>query len=82
MDWVRLLACITGTVDEELLSHHEYLVAENRILKSQLVTAVLAHSDNARRAPPGMNILSGYRLLAAQRKPTFYSGVVFWNLSL
>src|SRR5436853_7426760 len=36
MDWARLLAYITGTVDQELLARNEYLVAENRILKAQL----------------------------------------------
>ena len=38
MDWVRILAYITGTVDQELLLCNEYLVAENRILKAQLKT--------------------------------------------
>jgi len=36
MDWARILAYITGTVDQELLLRNEYLVAENRILKAQL----------------------------------------------
>ena len=36
MEWARILAYITGTVDQELLLWNEYLVAENRILKSQL----------------------------------------------
>src|SRR3984893_2203232 len=36
MEWARVLAYITGTVDQELLLRNEYLVAENRILKSQL----------------------------------------------
>jgi putative transposase len=35
MDWARILAYITGKVDEELLLRNEYLVAENRILKAQ-----------------------------------------------
>ena len=38
MDWVRMLAYISGTVDQELLLRNEYLVAENRILKAQLKT--------------------------------------------
>jgi putative transposase len=38
MDWRRVLAYITGTVDQELLLRNEYLVAENRILKAQLNT--------------------------------------------
>ena len=36
MDWARLLAYITGTVDPELPLRNEYLVAENRILKAQI----------------------------------------------
>ena len=38
MYWARILAYITGTVDQELLLRNEYLVAENRILKAQLTT--------------------------------------------
>jgi putative transposase len=36
MDWARILAFVTGMVDQELLARDEYLVAENRILKAQL----------------------------------------------
>jgi len=36
MDWARLLAYITGTVDQELLLCNEYLVAENCFLKTQI----------------------------------------------
>ena len=36
MEWARILAYITRSVDQELLLRNEYLVAENRILKSQL----------------------------------------------
>jgi hypothetical protein len=28
MDWKMLLACVTGSVDEELLLRNEYLVTE------------------------------------------------------
>ena len=38
IDWARMLAYITGTVDQELLLRNEYLVAENRTLKAQLKT--------------------------------------------
>ena len=38
MDWIRILAYITGAVDPELLLRNEYLTAENRILKAQLKT--------------------------------------------
>jgi hypothetical protein len=29
MDWTRILAYVTGTVDQELLARNEYLPAEN-----------------------------------------------------
>ena len=37
MDWTRILANITGSVDQQLLLRNEYLAAENRILRAQLV---------------------------------------------
>jgi hypothetical protein len=36
MDWARVLAYVTGTVDQELLARNEYMAAENRILKAKL----------------------------------------------
>ena len=36
MDLARILAYVTGPVDQELLARNEYLAAENRILKAQL----------------------------------------------
>ena len=36
MDLARILAYVTGTVDQELLARNEYLATENRILKAQL----------------------------------------------
>jgi len=36
MGWARILAYITGTVDQDLLLRNEYLAAENRILKAQI----------------------------------------------
>ena len=32
MYWARILAYVTGTVDQELLARNEYLAAENRSL--------------------------------------------------
>jgi putative transposase len=34
--WVRLLAYVTGLVNQQLLLQNEYLVAENRILRLHL----------------------------------------------
>src|SRR5450759_4303928 len=36
MSWKRMLAYITGSVDQELLLQNEYLMTWNRILKSQI----------------------------------------------
>ena len=41
MNWKRLLAYITGSVEEELLLRNEYLVTESRILRSQIRRRVL-----------------------------------------
>ena len=35
MDWARILAYVTGTVDQELLGRNEHLAAENRIMKGE-----------------------------------------------
>jgi hypothetical protein len=35
MDWARILAYVTVTVNQELLARNEYLSAENRIMKAQ-----------------------------------------------
>jgi putative transposase len=34
MDWARILAYVTRTVDQELLARNEYLAAKNRIRRS------------------------------------------------
>jgi hypothetical protein len=43
MDWARVLAYVTGTVDQELLARNEYLAAENRVLKAQLNGRLIAN---------------------------------------
>jgi len=48
MDWARVLAYVTGAVDQELLARNEYLAAENRILKAQLNGRLrLSYADRA-----------------------------------
>src|SRR6516162_8297301 len=46
--WARLLAYVTGLVNQELLLQNEYLAAENRILRAHL-PARLCLSDPERR---------------------------------
>jgi hypothetical protein len=36
MDWKRILTYLSGSINEALLSHIEYLVAENRIFRGQI----------------------------------------------
>jgi hypothetical protein len=48
MEWPRLLAYITGTVDQELLLRNEYPAAENRILKAEIKTR--PHLSDAERS--------------------------------
>jgi putative transposase len=51
MDWARILAFVTGMVDQELLARNEYQAAENRILKAQLKGRVKL--SDAKRATLG-----------------------------
>jgi len=48
MIWARMLAYITGTVDQELLLRNEYLATENRILRAQTKgRLLLSNSEKA-----------------------------------
>ena len=51
MDWARILAYVTGTVDQELLGRNEYLAAENRIMKAQLNGRLKLSDAEAQIAP-------------------------------
>src|SRR5882757_4912252 len=74
MDWARILAYVTGTVDQELLARNEYLAAENRILKSDRATlGEIGHrlgrkvlAEVATVAQPD-TILAWYRKLVARK---------------
>jgi putative transposase len=63
MDWARILAYVTGTVDQELLARIEYLAAENRILKAQLKGRLkLSDAERATLAEIGHRL--GRKILA------------------
>src|SRR4029079_14336238 len=63
MDWARILAYVTGSVDQELLARAEYRAAENRILKSQLKGRLkLSDADRATLAEIGHRL--GRKVLA------------------
>ncbi len=55
MDWKTMMAYITGTVDQELLSRNEYLVAENRILRNRIHAALRLTDGERRTAERGSN---------------------------
>ena len=61
--WARLLAYVTGLVNQQLLRQNEYLVAENRILRSHL-PARLRLSDPERSTLADMGKRLGRRGLA------------------
>ena len=62
MEWTRILAYITGSVDQELLLRNEYLAAENRILRAKL-NRLLQISTAAQPD----TILAWYRRLVARK---------------
>jgi len=69
MIWARMLAYITGTVDQELLLRNEYLAAENRILRAQIKGRLLLSDAEkatlAEIAPPDAHVsLSNQALIA------------------
>jgi putative transposase len=53
MVWARMLAYITGTVDQELLLRNEYLAAENRILRNQIKGRLLLSDAEKATVPTG-----------------------------
>ena len=57
MDWKHLLAYITGSVGQELLLRNEYLVTENRLLRSQIKGRVqLSNSERKTLAAIGKKL--------------------------
>ena len=51
MLWARLLAYVTGTVNQELLLRNEYLAAENRILRGQIMVGRCFQKEKRRHWP-------------------------------
>ncbi len=55
--WARLLAYVTGLVNQKLLLQNEYLVAENRILRAHLPGRVrLSDSERSTLAEIGKQL--------------------------
>jgi hypothetical protein len=49
--WARLLAYVTGLVNQELLLQNEYLAAENRILRAHLPARLRSNLVKQRVVP-------------------------------
>ena len=65
-NWARLLAYVTGLVNQELLLQNEYLAAENRILRAHLPTRLrLTDPERSTLAEIGKRL--GRKALKASR---------------
>src|SRR5579864_8662120 len=69
--WVRLLAYVTGSVNQELLLRNEYLAAENRILRTKLAPRLrLSDPERATLAEIGKRLgRKALREVACVAKP-------------
>ena len=69
--WVRLLAYVTGSVNQELLLQNEYLAAENRILRAKLPSRLrLLNPERATLAEIGKRLgRKALREVACVAKP-------------
>ena len=68
MEWTRILAYITGSVDQELLLRNEYLAAENRILRAKM-NRRLQFSDAERATLGEIGFRLGRRALSEAAMP-------------
>jgi putative transposase len=81
MDWKHLLAYITGSVDQELLVRHAYLVTENRILRQQIPGRVrLSNGERKTRAKLGKKL--GRRALAEVATIVKPETILAWHRTL
>jgi putative transposase len=70
--WLRLLAYVTGSANQELLLRNEYLAAENRILRAKLPTRLpLSNPERITLAEIGKRMgRKALRRLRASLSPT------------
>jgi transposase InsO family protein len=81
MNWQTLLAYITGTVDQELLLRNEYLVTENRILRSQ-ITGRVRLTDGERKTLAEIGQKLGKQALAEVAKIVTPDTLLAWHRKL
>src|SRR5438094_5034663 len=81
MDWKHLLAYITGTVDQALLLRNEYLVTENRILRSQ-ITGRVRLTDGERKTLAEIGQKLGKQALAEVASIVKPETILAWHRQL
>ena len=81
MNWKKMLAYITGSVDEELQRRNEYLAAENAILRSQLHGRIrLNNAERIRLAEIGKRL--GRKALAEVAQIVRPETILAWHRRL
>jgi putative transposase len=78
MDWKKLLASITASVDEELRLRNAYRVAENRILRQQ-ITGRVQLTDSDRQALAEMGQQLGKKALAEMATVAKPNTILAWH---
>ncbi len=81
MGWIKLLAYISGSVDQELLLRNEYLGAENRILRSQ-ITGRVQLNDGERKTLAEIGKKLGRKALAEVAHIVRPETILGWNKRL
>ena len=79
MSWTKLLANVTGSVDEELRLRNEYLVTENRILRSK-IKGQLRLKDEERRQLATIGKQLGRKVLEAIATILKPDTILRWHL--
>jgi|SRR5580700_4790018 hypothetical protein len=70
MLWARLLAYVSGTVNQELLLRNEYLAAENRILRGQIKGRLpLSEGEKATLAEIAYRLVKNLKRIEKARFP-------------
>ena len=81
MPWKKLLANVTGTINEELRLRNEYLVTESRILRSKL-TGRIKFKDEERRALATLGKRLGRKALVAIATIVKPANILRWHADL
>ncbi len=81
LDWIRILAYITGSVDKELLLRNKYLVSENRILRNQ-IRGRLRQTDEERKTLAELGHRLGKRVLAEIATVVRPGTILCWHRKL